>query len=163
MGKKKKRINRHLPPDFVNAVKLEDIPGGWKPKPYPPPPPPPPSPPEELWYEISFYGTYIFSSRPHPDLGPNPGLAAITLYSDSHLSSPHYVGAIVFYADGEPLPNPELLYQADSGIWVIGLNYHISRYHDIMEMLRTEPHVFVYYRGPYNSVISTVFPADYYA
>ena len=158
MGKKKKRILRHLPPDFDDVIRPEEFLGGEKPRPYPPPsPPPPPPPPDHLWYEIAFYGTYLFSSRPHADLGSDQALAVISLYSDVN-----YVGAISFYADGEQLPEPELLFRQLTGVWVIGLNYHISRYADIMAMLRAEPHVFVYYSGPYNSVISTVFPADYY-
>jgi hypothetical protein len=91
-------------------------------------------------------------------MGSNQALAVITIYSGSN-----YVGAISFYADDEQLPEPALLFRQDTGVWVVGLNYHISRYSDIMTMLRTEPHVFVYYRGPYNSVISTIFPADYYS
>jgi hypothetical protein len=82
----------------------------------------------------------------------------ITLYSGSN-----YVGAISFYADDAQLPEPVLLFRHETSVWVVGLHYHISRYSDIIAMLRTEPHVFVYFRGPYNSVISTVFPADYYS
>ena len=151
MAKKKKRIRRYLPADFKDKATLEDILGAQ------PKGPLLPSPPDSLWYEIAYYGYYFFSSRPNTELGAHQALAVITLYSTDG-----YVGAVSFYADDEQLQDAELLYRALTGIWVVGFEYHISQFHDIIETLRTEPHVFAYYEGPYNSKISTVFPADYF-
>ena len=174
MGKKKKRIQRQLPASFKGAVHPEEffVPGGEPPKPPPeppkppsppehapspeppfPPPPPPPLPPR--WYEIAFYGYYFFSSRPGEDVGPEVPIAVITLYVQAH-----YVGCISFYADEQTLPNASIT--LNNGVWIVGMNMHISQFPMIMDMLRTEAHVFVYLDGPYNTRISTVFPADYY-
>ena len=151
MEKMDKRIQRNLPADFKDKVTLEDIADIRHPAPLTP------AKPDSLWYEIAYYGYYFFSSRPKAGMGPHQALAVITLYTTDG-----YVGAVSFYADDEPLEDAELLYRSLTGIWVVGFEYHISQFHDIMEMLRTEPHVFAYYEGPHNSKLSTVFPADYY-
>jgi len=150
MGKKKKRVVRHLPANFGNLISRDElILKNW-----PPPAPPSPPAPDEMRYEVAFYGYYFFSSRPQSNLGPGQALAVITIYS-----STDYVGAISFYADDEQLDDAVLLYRQLTGVWVIGLNYHISQFSDIMDMLRTEPHVYIHYDGPYNSSITTIPPA----
>ena len=159
MGKTKKRVRRHLPLKFKDVVAPEEILSAGLPPELPHPGPPHPTPPDELWYEIAFYSYYFFSSRPGADeeLHGAKCVAVITLYASNQ-----YVGAISFYPDDEPLDGAKLLYRTLTGVWVVGLEYHISQFENIMRMLQTEPHVFVYYRGPINSTISTIFPADYY-
>ncbi len=90
---------------------------------------------------INIYRYYFFSSRNRPD----HARAVIQFWGDDG-----YLGAAIFYDDDHTLP-PAIQYS--SGI--IGLNYHMSEFQPILDMLRNEKPVYIHYNGELNSRLTT--------
>jgi hypothetical protein len=95
-------------------------------------------------YEIDEYGLRLWSSRPTTNLNPNTAVAAIYLYEKNT-----YRGYIYFYPDGTPLAPPV----NDSENGRIHLHFNLCQFHAVMEMLRTELPIFLYYYDPSNAAI----------
>jgi hypothetical protein len=91
--------------------------------------------------EIKIYRYYFFSSRNDP----NQVKAVIQFWGDDG-----YLGAASFYDDAFELP-PAMLYPSG----VVGLNYHMSEFAPILDMLRNEKPVFIEFNGELNSRLTT--------
>ena len=91
--------------------------------------------------QIKIYRYYFFSSRNEP----GHARAIIQFWGDDG-----YLGAAAFYDDDFTLP-PATLYSSG----VIGLNYHMSDFPLILDMLRNEKPVYIEYNGDLNSRLTT--------
>lgn len=95
-------------------------------------------------YEIDGYALRIWSSRPVTNLSPGVAVAGIYLYQGKD-----YRGYVYFFPDGTPLSPPI----HDSSAGRIFLHLNLSQFHSVMEMMRTEEPIYVYYYGPTNAAL----------
>ena len=94
-------------------------------------------------YRVSEYTLTLWSSRSTSDLGGRTAVASILLYEEGTGS---YRGRAYFYADGTHLQQPD-----ESTEGMITLRFNLCQFHPIMEMLRTEQPVYLYYYSPGNA------------
>jgi len=77
-----------------------------------------------------------------------PPLVAVFLYSGRK-----YAGRIFFYPDHIPLPPPVL---DDTGPYPrIFLSHYLKRFPDVMDLIRNEKPIGIYYTGPSDAGITT--------
>lgn len=97
-------------------------------------------------YNIDSYSVRIWSSRRTDNLSPGTALAGIYLYQGNT-----YRGYAYFFADDTPLNPP--VYDASGGR--VFVHYNLSQFHAILELLRNEKPVYLYYFAPSNAGIYT--------
>ncbi|MFO7918769.1 MAG: hypothetical protein R6V13_11905 [Anaerolineae bacterium] len=95
-------------------------------------------------YNIDGYAIRLWSSRPTTDLSPGTAVAGIYLYEGNT-----YRGYVYFFPDGTPLSPPV----HDSTNGRIFLHFNLCQFHAVMEMLRTEEPLYVYYLSPTNAAL----------
>jgi hypothetical protein len=97
-------------------------------------------------YKIDGYAIRAWSSRPTTNLSPGTAVAGIYLYEGNA-----YRGYVYFFPDGTPLAPP--VHDAAKG--QIFLHFNLCQFHAVMEMLRTEEPIYLYYFGPTNAALRT--------
>jgi len=93
-------------------------------------------------YQIDGYAIRLWSSRPTTNLSPGTAAAVIYLYEGNT-----YRGCVYFHPDGTALLAPT----HDSGNDRVTLHFNLCQFHAVMEMLRTEEPIYLYYYGPTNA------------
>ena len=96
-------------------------------------------------YKVDEYRLTFWSSRSTGDVNAKITVAAISLYVEGV-----FKGRAFFYPDGATLDPPD---EGANGL--ITLYYNLSQYHAIMDTLRNEQPVYVYYYSAGNAGIST--------
>jgi hypothetical protein len=95
-------------------------------------------------YRIDGYALRLWSSRPTTNLSPGTAVAGIYLYEGTK-----YRGYAYFFPDGTPL-SPAVLDSVNGRIF---LHFNLCQFHAVMEMLRTEEPIYIYYIGPTNAAL----------
>lgn len=95
-------------------------------------------------YKIDAYSTRIWSSRTTTNLSPGTAVAGIYYYEGSK-----YRGYIYFFPDGTPLAPP--VHDATNGR--VYLHVNLCQYHAVMDLLRNEKPLYVYYISPTNAAL----------
>lgn len=95
-------------------------------------------------YKIDGYAIRLWSSRSTTDLSPGTAVAGIYLYEGRK-----YRGYVYFFPDGTPLA-PSVHDPANGRIF---LHFNLAQFHAVMEMLRTEKPIYLYYFGPTNAAL----------
>lgn len=95
-------------------------------------------------YKIDGYALRLWSSRPTTNLSPGTAAAGIYLYEGNT-----YRGYAYFYPDGTALLAPV----HDSANGRVMLRFNLSQFHAVMEMLRTEEPIYLYYYSPTNAAL----------
>lgn len=97
-------------------------------------------------YQIGKYAIRFWSSRPTSNLDPNVALARISFYDTEST----YRGQASFFPDGTELSPPLV---DSSGR--INIHFNLSQFHAVMEMLRTEQPIYLYYFAQTDAGIAT--------
>jgi hypothetical protein len=97
-------------------------------------------------YKIDGYAVRAWSSRPTTERSPGKGAAGIYLYDGDT-----YRGYVYFFADGTPLAPP--VHDAANGRIFLHLN--LCQFDAVLEMLREEHPIYIYYAGPTNAALRT--------
>lgn len=97
-------------------------------------------------YKIDGYAVRLWSSRPTTERSPGTGVAGVYLYDGDT-----YRGYVYFYPDGTPLASP--VHDAVSGRIFLHLN--LCQFHAVMDMLRAEHPIYLYYASPANAALRT--------
>lgn len=95
-------------------------------------------------YKIDGYALRLWSTRPTTNLNPGVAVAGIYLYEDNA-----YRGYVYFFPDGTPL-SPAVHDPTNGRAF---LHFNLSQFHGVMEMLRTESPIYLYYLGPTNAAL----------
>jgi hypothetical protein len=95
-------------------------------------------------YSIDGYAIRMWSTRPTTNFNPGTAVAGIYLYEGQT-----YRGYVYFFPDGTPLDAPLL----DSANGRVFLNFNLSQFHAVMELVRTEKPIYLYYLGPTNAAL----------
>ncbi len=95
-------------------------------------------------YTIDGYAIRLWSSRPTTNLNPGVAVAGIYLYEGTT-----YRGYVYFFPDGTPLAAP--VNDAANGRIFIHLN--LSEFHPVMDMLRDEKPLYLYYQSADNAAL----------
>ncbi len=95
-------------------------------------------------YKIDGYAIRLWSSRSTTNLSPGTAVAGIYLYEEKE-----YRGYVYFFPDGTPLA-PSVHDPANSRIF---LHFNLCQFHSVMEMLRTEEPIYIYYFSPTNAAL----------
>ncbi|MBC8224590.1 hypothetical protein H8E65_08380 [Candidatus Bathyarchaeota archaeon] len=95
-------------------------------------------------YNVDGYSLRIWSSRATTNLSPGTAVAGIYLYEGTK-----YRGYAYFFPDGTPLA-PAVLDSVNGRVYV---HFNLSQFHAVMEMLRTESPIFVYFVSPTNAAL----------
>jgi hypothetical protein len=93
----------------------------------------------EKKYKIDAYALRLWSSRPTTNLTPRVAVAGIHLYEGTR-----YRGHAYFYPDGTPLRSSSY----DSTREMIFTYYNLSQFHAVLEIMRTEKPIYLFYRSP---------------
>jgi hypothetical protein len=101
---------------------------------------------EVAQYKVDGYAVRAWSSRPTTERSPGKGAAGIYLYEGDT-----YRGYAYFFADGTPLAPP--VHDAVNGRVFLHLN--LCQFDAVLEMLRAEEPIYVYYAGPTNAALRT--------
>lgn len=96
-------------------------------------------------YKIDSYAIRLWSSRPTTNLSPGTAVAGIYLYGAKRT----YRGYVYFFPDGTPLAPPV----HDSTNGRIFVHFNLSQFHAVMEMMRTEKPIYLYYLSPTNAAL----------
>jgi hypothetical protein len=97
-------------------------------------------------YLVDGYASRTWSSRPTTNLSPGVAVSGINLYEGGT-----YRGYAYFYPDGTPLAAP--VFDATNGRVFIHLN--LSQLSGVLDLLRYEKPIYVYYLSPTNAGIRT--------
>ena len=95
-------------------------------------------------FTIDGYALRMWSTRPTTNLSPGTAVTGIYLYEGGT-----YRGYVYFFPDGTPLAAPVL----DSATGRIFLHFNLSQFHVVMEMVRTEKPLYLYYISPTNAAL----------
>ena len=95
-------------------------------------------------YKVDGYSLRIWSSRPTTNLSPGTAVAGIYLYEGTK-----YRGYAYFFPDGTPLA-PAVLDSVNGRVYV---HFNLSQFHAVMEMLRTEDPIYVYFVSPTHAAL----------
>jgi len=95
-------------------------------------------------YKIDGYAIRSWSSRPTTNMSPGTAVAGIYLYEGNK-----YRGYVYFFPDGTNLASPV----HDPANGRIFLHFNLCQFHAIMEMLRTEKPIYLYYLSPTNAAL----------
>jgi hypothetical protein len=95
---------------------------------------------------VDGYATRIWSSRPTTNLNPGVAVAGIYLYGGTN-----YRGYAYFFPDGTPLAPPVF----DSANGRVFLHLNLVEFGPVLELLRNEKPVYVYFLGPTNAALRT--------
>lgn len=93
-------------------------------------------------YNVEEYALRVWSTRPTTNLSPGVAVAGIYLYGEKN-----YRGYVYFFPDGTPLAPP--IHDSTDGRVFLHLN--LSQFHAVLEMVRTEKPLYVYYQSPTNA------------
>jgi hypothetical protein len=97
-------------------------------------------------YPFDSYAVRMWSSRPTTNLSPGVAVAGIYLYEGGK-----YRGYVYFFPDGTPLAAP--VHDATNGRVFLHLN--LSQLEAVLELVREEKPLYVYYLGPTNAALRT--------
>ncbi len=97
-------------------------------------------------FKINNYSVRIWSSKRTTNLNPGSAMAGIYLYEGTK-----YRGYAYFFADDTPLAAP--VYHSSSGR--IFVHYNLVQFHAILDMLRNEDPIYLYYHSPTNAGLNT--------
>lgn len=97
-------------------------------------------------FNIDKYSVRIWSSRKTNNLNPGTALAGIYLYEGNK-----YRGYAYFFADDTQLAAP--VYHSNTG--QIFVHFNLSQFDGILDMIRNEDPIYLYYYNPSNAGIST--------
>jgi hypothetical protein len=97
-------------------------------------------------YNVDGYAVRAWSSRPTTNLSPGTAVAGIYLYQGQT-----YRGYAYFFPDGTPLAPP--VFDATNGR--VFVHYNLSQFAGILETLRREKPIYVYYFEPTNAGLRT--------
>lgn len=95
-------------------------------------------------FTVDGYALRLWSSRPTTNLNPGVAVAGIYLYEGNT-----YRGYAYFFPDGTPLAPPVL----DSASGRIFLHFSMSQFHAVMDMVRNEKPLYLYYYAPTNAAL----------
>jgi hypothetical protein len=97
-------------------------------------------------YPFDSYAVRMWSSRPTTNLSPGVAVAGIYLYEGGK-----YRGYVYFFPDGTPLAAP--VHDATNGRVFLHLN--LSQLEAVLELVREEKPLYVYYLSPTNAALRT--------
>ncbi|NIN69810.1 MAG: hypothetical protein GTO63_35040 [Anaerolineae bacterium] len=97
-------------------------------------------------YKIDRYAVRLWSSRPTTERSPSTGVGGIYLYEGDT-----YRGYVYFYPDGTVLAPP--VHDAANGC--IFLHFNLCQFHAVMDMLRAEHPIYLYYASPADAALRT--------
>lgn len=97
-------------------------------------------------YNIDSYSVRAWSSRRSDNLSPGVAMASIYLYEGKK-----YRGYAYFFADDTPL-NPPIFH---SNLGRIFVHYNISQFEALLDTLRNEKPIYLYYHSPSNAGLQT--------
>lgn len=97
-------------------------------------------------YAIDEYAIRMWTSRSTTNLSPGTAVAGIYLYEKGK-----YRGYVYFFPDGTALAPPV----HDSTNGRIFLHFNLCQFHSVMDMLRNEKPIMLYYYGPTNAALTT--------
>lgn len=95
-------------------------------------------------YNVDGYALRVWSTRPTTNLSPGVAVAGIYLYQENT-----YRGYVYFFPDGTPLAPP--IHDPTNGRVFLHLN--LSQFQAVMEMVRTEKPLYVYYQSPSSAAV----------
>ena len=95
-------------------------------------------------YPVDGYALRLWSTRPTTNLNPGVAVAGIYLYE-----GPKYRGYVYFFPDGTPLAPP--VHDPTNGRAF--LHFNLVQFPAVMEMLRSESPVYLYYLSPTNAAL----------
>jgi hypothetical protein len=95
---------------------------------------------------VDGYASRTWSSRPTTNLNPGVAVSGIYLYEGGT-----YRGYLYFFPDGTPLAPPVF----DSAAGRIFIHLNLSQLSGVLDLLRYEKPVYVYYYGPTNAALRT--------
>jgi hypothetical protein len=93
-------------------------------------------------YKIDAYALRLWSSRPTTNLSPGTAVTGMYLYGGTK-----YRGYVYFFPDGTPL-SPAV---HDSTNGRVFIHFNLYQFHAVMEMLRTEKPIYLFYYSPTNA------------
>ena len=97
-------------------------------------------------YPIDGYALRLWSTRPTTNLNPNTAVAGIYYYQGGQ-----YRGYMYFFPDGTPLAAP--IHDATNGR--VFLHFNLSQLHAVLDVLRNEKPLVVYYDSPTSAALRT--------
>lgn len=97
-------------------------------------------------HKIDGYAVRVWSSRPTTNLSPGTAVAGIYLYEGKS-----YRGYAYFFPDGTPLAPP--VHDPANGRVFLHLN--LCQFDAVLEMLRAEEPIYLYYSSPTNAALRT--------
>ena len=97
-------------------------------------------------FQIDEYSVRIWSSRRTNETSPGVAMAGIYFYHNNS-----YKGYAYFFANDTPL-NPAVYHSSTQQVFV---HYNLAQFHAILDMLRNEEPVYLYYYSPSNAGIFT--------
>jgi hypothetical protein len=95
-------------------------------------------------YAVDGYALRMWSSRPTTNLSPGVAVTGIYLYEGNT-----YRGYVYFFPDGTPLAPPVL----DAAAGRVFLHYNLSEFHAVMDVVRNEKPLYLYYLSPSNAAL----------
>ena len=95
-------------------------------------------------YLVDGYALRAWSSRPTTNLSPGVAVVGVYLYEGNT-----YRGYIYFFPDGTPLAPPV----NDSAGGKVYLHLNLSQFAAVMDTLRYEKPLYVYYQSPTNAAL----------
>ncbi len=95
-------------------------------------------------YNIDGYALRLWSSKPVTNLSPGSAVAGIYFYQGNT-----YRGYGYFFPDGTELAPP--VFDANNGR--IFLHFNLSQFHAIMDTLRNESPLYIYYNSPTHAAL----------
>jgi len=95
-------------------------------------------------YQVDGYALRLWSTRPTTNLSPGVAVAGIYLYEGNS-----YRGYVYFFPDGTPLAPPV----HDSTNGRVFLHFNLYQLHAVMEMVRAEKPLYVYFQSPTNAAL----------
>lgn len=97
-------------------------------------------------YLVDGYATRVWSSRPTTNLSPGVAVAGVYLYEGDT-----YRGYVYFFPDGTPLA-PAVVDPTNGRVF---LHLNLAEFGPILDLLRYEKPIYVYYIGPTNAALRT--------